>query len=141
MDTAHPLITAGMTRENLYVLASRAKERTSFYVVTHDRPFDEDDRVNQAHSDPDAYAAREVLANIIATEGAPLSATETITTAQEEAGSLATLVPRYEHAALAVARRRYELAATAALGPAGVDLQADPAWPQEIGRASCRERV
>jgi hypothetical protein len=47
VDTAHPLITAGMTRENLYVLASRARERTTFYVATHDLPFDEDDRVDR----------------------------------------------------------------------------------------------
>jgi hypothetical protein len=137
VDTAHPLITAGMTRENLYVLASRARERTTFYVATHDLPFDEDDRVNQARTDPDAYAAREVLLNIIATEGAPLSATETITVAQQEAGSLAVLVPRYQHAALLAASRRYELAAAEALGgPAGpqADLQADPAWPQVVLR-------
>jgi hypothetical protein len=135
VDTAHPLITAGMTRENLYVLASRARERTTLYVATHDLPFDEDDRVNQARHDPDAYAAREILATIIATEGAPLPATETIAVAQEEAGSLATLVPRYQRAALVVARRRYELAATSALGEsAGADLQADPAWPQVVLR-------
>ena len=95
VDTAHPLITAGMTRENLYVLASRARERTTFYVSTHDLPFDEDDRVDHVRTDPRAYAAREILLTIIAAEAAPLSATETIATAQEEAGSLATLVPRY----------------------------------------------
>jgi hypothetical protein len=87
-----------MIRESLYVLASRAREKTTFYVATHDLPFDEDDRTNQARTDPDSYATREILLNILATEAAPLSATETITAAQEEAGSLATLVPRYQHA-------------------------------------------
>jgi conjugative relaxase-like TrwC/TraI family protein len=137
VDTAHPLITAGMTRENLYVLASRARDRTTFYVATHDLPFDEDDRTDQARTDPDAWAAREVLLNIIATEGAPLSATETIAAAQEEAGSLATLVPRYQHAVLQAVQQRYEVAAAWALGgPDGpqVDLQADPAWPQVVSR-------
>ncbi len=129
VDTAHPLITAGMTRENLYVLASRARERTTFYVSTHDLPFDEDDRVDQVRTDPDAYAAREILLTIIATEGAPLSATETIATAQEEAGSLATLVPRYLHAARrgrAALRGRGDLGPG---GPAGVDLQATRPGP------------
>ena len=64
-DTAHPLITASLTREMLYVLATRARERTTFYVATHDLPFDEDARVNQVRSDPDAYAAREALLSIL----------------------------------------------------------------------------
>ena len=105
-----------MTREALYVLATRARESTVFYVATHDLPFDEDARVNRVRSDPRQYAAREILLNILATEGAPLSATETITAAQEEAGSLATLVPRYLHAAHQDADARYRAAAVAALG-------------------------
>ena len=105
-----------MTREALYVLATRARERTTFYVATHDLPFDEDARVDQVRYDPRQYAAREVLLNILATEGAPLSATETIAAAQEEAGSLATLVPRYLHAAHQDADARYRAAAVAALG-------------------------
>jgi conjugative relaxase-like TrwC/TraI family protein len=135
VDTAHPLITAGMTRESLYVLASRARERTTFYVATHDQPFDEDDRVDLVRTDPRARVAREILTGILATESAALSATETITAAQEEAGSLATLVPRYEYAARHQAEHRYEAAATQALGgQAGADLQADPAWPQVVRR-------
>ncbi len=135
VDTAHPLITAGMARESLYVLASRARERTTFYVATHDLPFDEDDRVDRTRTSPHAYAAREILLNVLATEATVLSATETIATAQEEAGSLATLVPRYEHAARQHAERRYVGAATGALGDqVGADLQADPAWPQVVRR-------
>jgi conjugative relaxase-like TrwC/TraI family protein len=98
VDTAHPLITQGMTREALYVLATRARERTVLYVATHDLPFDDDARVNQVQHDPGQYAGREILLNILAAEGAALPATETIITAQEEAWSLATLVPRYLHA-------------------------------------------
>jgi hypothetical protein len=133
VDTAHPLITAGMTRESLYVLASRARERTTFYVATHDLPFDEDDRVDRVRTSPYAYAAREILLNILATEATTLSATETITAAQEEAGSLATLVPRYQHAARQQAEHRYTDTVVRALGDqAGADLQADPAWPQVV---------
>jgi hypothetical protein len=135
VDSAHMVITAGMTRENLYVLASRAREKTTFYVATHDLPFDEDPRVDQARTDPHAYAAREILLRIIATEGAPVSATETITTAQDEAGSLATLVPRYLHAARQDAGRRYEAAALAAPGDSyGRDVIADPAWTAVVSR-------
>jgi ATP-dependent exoDNAse (exonuclease V) alpha subunit len=68
VDTAHPLITEGMSREALYVLATRARERTTLYVATYDVPFDDDARVR---SDPRAWAAREVLLNILGTEAAP----------------------------------------------------------------------
>jgi hypothetical protein len=135
VDTAQPLITAGMTRESLYVLASRARERTTLYVATHDRPFDEDDHTDQVRTSPHACAAREILLNILATEATDLSATETITVAQEEAGSLATLVPRYEHAARQQAGHRYADVAVRVFGhQGGADLQADPAWPQVVRR-------
>jgi hypothetical protein len=77
VDTAHPLITDGMSREALYVLATCARDKTVFYVATHDQPFDDDARVDQVRRDPRQYAGRDVLLNILATEGAPLSATET----------------------------------------------------------------
>jgi conjugative relaxase-like TrwC/TraI family protein len=135
VDTAHPLITAGMTREALYVLATRARERTVFYVGTHDLPYDEDARVDQIRHDPRQYAAREILLNILATEGAALSAIETITDAQEQAGSLSTLVPRYLHAAHQDAAARYRAAAVIALGAdGGRELTADPAWGAVVRR-------
>jgi conjugative relaxase-like TrwC/TraI family protein len=135
VDTAHPLITAGLSRESLYVLASRAREKTTFYVATHDQPFDEDDRVDRSRTSPDLRSAREILLNILATDTAPMSATETIAVVQEEAGSLATLVPRYEYAARQHAEHRYADAAVRALGDqAGADIQADPAWLQVVLR-------
>jgi conjugative relaxase-like TrwC/TraI family protein len=135
VDTAHPLITAGMTREALYVLATRARESTVFYAATHDLPFDEDDYVNRVRSDPRQYAAREILLGILTAEGTVVSATETITTAQEEAGSLATLVPRYLHAAHLDADTRYRAAALEALGETdGHGIVSDPAWGAVVRR-------
>jgi len=135
VDTAHPLITAGMTREALYVLATRARESTVFYVATHDLPFDEDDRVNQVRYDPRQYAAREILLSILSTEGTVLSATETISTAQEEAGSLATLVPRYLHAAHLDADTRYRAAAAEVFGENdGRRIVSDSAWGAVVRR-------
>jgi conjugative relaxase-like TrwC/TraI family protein len=135
VDTAHPLITEGMSREALYVLATRAREHTTLYVATHDIPFDDDARVNRVRSDPRAWAAREILLNILDTETAPLPATETITTAQGEAVSLAALVPRYLHAARQDADARYRSAATAALGEQlGHVLASDAAWGAVIRR-------
>jgi hypothetical protein len=139
VDTAHPLITAGMTREALYVLASRAREKTVFYVATHDQPFDDDPRTDQVRGDPRQYAGREVLLNVLAAEGAPLSAIETITTAQDEAASLATIVPRYLHAARQDAGARYRAAAIRVLGEnGGNSLAADPAWSAVVRRQHSR---
>jgi hypothetical protein len=78
---------------------AKSQATAKLTLGTHDLPYDEDARVDQGRYDPRQYAAREILLNILATEGAPLSATETITAAQEEAVSLSTLVPRYLHAA------------------------------------------
>ena len=97
----------------------------------HPRPPspDEDDRLDAARTDPRSYAAREVLENVLAREGAELSATESIQVAQEQAGSLATLVPRYNHAAQLVADARYRRTALEVLGAdPGHLLVSDPAW-------------
>jgi len=140
VDTAHPLITEGMSREALYVLATRARARTTLYVATHDIPFDDDARVNRVRSDPRAQVAREVLLNILGTEAAPLSATETITAAQDEAGSLSVLVPRYLHVGRQDADARYRRAAADALGEQlGRDLASDPAWGAVVRRLSDAE--
>jgi hypothetical protein len=75
------------------------------------------------------------MLNVIAAEGAALSATETIAVAQEEAESLATLVPRYLHAAHTHAEGRYRAAALDMFGdPGGKDLIADPAWSAVVRR-------
>lgn len=138
--TAHPLVTAGMTREMLYVLASRAREKTTLYVATHDvLPADEDERTDRVRWDPRSYAAREILCNILAAEGSEESATETIRAGQEQAASLATLVPRYLHAACQLAEARYREAAELVFGEQhGAALAADPAWG--AGTAAVRRR-
>jgi hypothetical protein len=51
VDTAHRLIAAGMSRDARYILAPRARERTTLYVATHDRPFGDDPRVHRARID------------------------------------------------------------------------------------------
>ena len=99
VDTAHPLITEEMTRENLYVIATRARENTILYVATHQIPgHDPDDHLDKVRIDPNAYAAREVLEHVITRETADLSATETIRQAQDDATNLSVLIPNYQHA-------------------------------------------
>lgn len=134
VDTAHPLITGTMSREVLYVMASRARERTTLYVSTHDLlPFEQDEQVDLVKNDERMYAAREVLEAVLAHEGNELSATETIREAQREAESLATLVPRYVHAQQVISGERYGHAVGLALGDVLADaLAADPSWPEVL---------
>jgi conjugative relaxase-like TrwC/TraI family protein len=134
VDTAHPLITPGMTRENLYVIISRARERTVLHVVTHDLPaYDTDEQTDQVKNDPRQYAAREILENILSREGNELSATQTIAVAQQQASSLATLAPRHQHAATLRNSARYTSTAAAVLGTrVAAALTADPDWPTAV---------
>jgi conjugative relaxase-like TrwC/TraI family protein len=99
VDTAHPLVTAEMSRENLYVILSRARERTMLYVETHELlPFDEDDRLDRVKNDARQFAAREILTAILSRESNETSATEAIAASQQAAGSLATIAPPFQHA-------------------------------------------
>ena len=65
---------------------------------------------------------------MLAREGAELSATESIRVAQDQAGSLATLVPRYSHAAQILADARYRQTAMDVLGADTGQLLASE-WP------------
>jgi conjugative relaxase-like TrwC/TraI family protein len=124
VDTAHPLITPRMTREHLYVAATRARDRTTLYVATHDvLPVDEDERVDRTRWDPTSHSAREVLHDILDREGAELSATEAIRAHQAAAESLATLIPQYQHALQVLAGHRYDEA------PEVTDLSVSLAQP------------
>jgi len=108
VDTAHPLVTEEMTREQLYVAASRAKHQITLYVATHDTlPLDEDDRLDYPRNDPRARAASEVLQLVIGNESAEKSAIETIRDNQDRAGSLATLAPRFQYVLEAASRPAY----------------------------------
>ena len=99
VDTAHPLITEEMRRENLYVITTRAREYTMLYVATHNVPeIDLDLHLDAVRIDPNAYAAREILEHVITRESAELSATETIRSAQDNAMNLSVLIPNYEYA-------------------------------------------
>lgn len=109
VDTAHPLITSEMSRENLYVIASRARTKTTLYVATHELlPFDWDERTDRVRSDARMYAAREILTEVLSREGNELSATETIRDVQQRSESLVTLGPRLQYAQEIAVRPAYK---------------------------------
>ncbi|HLL67504.1 MAG TPA: MobF family relaxase [Micromonosporaceae bacterium] len=131
VDTTHALVTADVSRENLYVAATRARHHTRLYTVTHDLlDLDEDRRLDRTRYDPDTRAAREVLETILAADTAEFTATETIRDSQHQAASLATLMPRMIHAAELAAAPHYQHLTEQMFGPATAGrLLHDPAWP------------
>ncbi len=94
VDTAHPVITPGTSREALYVLASRAREHTTLYVAT-EACVD----VATEHAPPPDRGARDVLVEVLNTQASQLSATETVRQTLTDATRLTTLSAQYTHAA------------------------------------------
>ncbi|MEV6527129.1 MobF family relaxase [Longispora sp. NPDC051575] len=129
VDTTHALVTDDMTRENLYVAATRAKTSTTLYAVTHQvLPLDEDQRVDRTTYDRHSRAAREVLETVLGREGAELSATEAIAKAEDDARSLATLAPRLRYSAEIADGERLRALVSAVLPGDAAVLAADPEW-------------
>ena len=137
VDTAHPLITDGHEpRIPLRPGHPRPRAAPPSTSPPTTIPFDDDARVNQVRTDPRQYAAREILLNILGTETAPLSATETITTAQDEAGSLADPRPPLPARRPPGRRRPLPLAPppVRSANDGGRDLTSDPAWGAVVRR-------
>ncbi|MGH8794722.1 MAG: MobF family relaxase, partial [Stackebrandtia sp.] len=123
VDTAHPLVTGGMTRSQLYVAATRARLRTVLYAVTHKLlPVDPDTRGDKPSWDPQAVAAREVLENVLARDDAQTSATHAVRHAQTHGESLAALAPRYRHVVERAARDHYTPVLAETLGADTAEL-------------------
>jgi conjugative relaxase-like TrwC/TraI family protein len=102
-DTAHVVVTAGMTRENFYVAMTRGREANAAYVAI-DRP--DIAHVGPRPDDEDARA-RSVLCGILHHVGAKSSAHETIVAQQDALGSVAQLAAEYETIAAAAQHERW----------------------------------
>ena len=103
-DTAHVLVDASMTRENLYVALPLGRDANLAYVAV-DKP---DDSHEGPHPGDNIEAtARSVLFGVLQHVGAELSAHETITAEQEAWGSIAHLAAEYETIAAAAQRERW----------------------------------
>ncbi|TFC63129.1 MobF family relaxase [Cryobacterium sp. TMB1-7] len=103
-DTAHVVVTLGMTRENLYVAMTRGRETNSAYASL--------DRPDVAHLGPhpgeDKEAtARSVLYGVLRHVGAELSAHEALRAEQNGWGSVAQLAAEYETIASAAQHDRW----------------------------------
>ncbi len=103
-ETAHVLVDASMTRENLYVALTRGREANMAYVAV-DKP---DDSHEGPHPGDNIEAtAKSVLFGVLQHVGAELSAHETITAEQEAWGSIAQLAAEYETLAAAAQHDRW----------------------------------
>lgn len=104
VDSAHVLVDASMTRENLYVAMTRGRHSNQAYVAI-DRP---DDAHETAHpADHVGATGRSVLYGVLQHQGAGLSAHETLTVEQERWGTIAQLAAEYDTLAAAAQDDRW----------------------------------
>ncbi|MGN6782978.1 MAG: MobF family relaxase [Marmoricola sp.] len=90
VDTAHVVVTATTTRENLYVSMTRGRDANIAYVA-----LDQPDETHAA-PEPDDVTARTVLYGVIQHSGASKSATQTIETEYELHGGIDRLAAELE---------------------------------------------
>ncbi len=104
VDTAHAMVSPTTTREVLYVAATRGRHTNHLYVDTR---YDPDPQT--AHDQlTETHTARDVLAGVLANEGADAAAHETIRRPQTDAESIATLPAEYQTIAAAAQADRWD---------------------------------
>jgi conjugative relaxase-like TrwC/TraI family protein len=109
VDAAFALLRPGMAREVAYVAMTRGRQTNQAFIAT-DVP----------HSDYDGaptppVTGRQVFEQILATQGAQLSATQTLRQLHHQAESLATLGALHETLVQAAAKHRWQTLITATL--------------------------
>ncbi|MBC7678342.1 MAG: AAA family ATPase, partial [Pseudorhodobacter sp.] len=129
VDTAHYLVAAGATREQLDTRVTRGRESNRLYVV-----IDELLGAEPYEQPTGARAVRQSLEVVLGRAQTTPSATATLNDEYDLAGSLARLVPAYEDAhARVLDPGRDQRLAGAVVDALGTDLAAtvtgDDAWP------------
>jgi conjugative relaxase-like TrwC/TraI family protein len=103
-DTAHVVVTTGMTRENLYVAMTRGRDANTAFIAL-DGP--DVAHVGQRLDDDKDARARSILCGVLQHVGADQSAHETISAQQDAWGSVAQLAAEYETIAAAAQHDRW----------------------------------
>jgi conjugative relaxase-like TrwC/TraI family protein len=104
VEHSRVLVHPGMTRQALYVALTRGRTSNHAYVAV-------DDIDPACPHPPDTggvHSGRQILETVLATDGAELSATQTLRQRQDAAASLATLVPIRDTLTAAAARDRWQ---------------------------------
>jgi hypothetical protein len=104
VDTTHSLVVPTTTREVLYVAATRGRESNKLYVDTSLEP----DPATGHDGMVAPQSASEVLAGVLANEGADLSAHETLERAQRHTEDFSVLAAEYETLARAAQQQRWD---------------------------------
>ena len=118
VDTSHAYITPTTTCEVLYVGATRGRDSNRIYVDTHWDP----DPATSHDGAMNPKTVEEVLAGVLAREGADLSAHESRRRAAEHAGSFASLAAEYQTLAAQAQHDRWDhLLETCPLTPDQLD--------------------
>ncbi|WP_240044594.1 ATP-dependent DNA helicase [Nocardioides albidus] len=143
VDSAHVVVTASTTRENLYVSMTRGRESNIAYVAL--------DQPDDSHSTPEAddVTARTVLYGVLQHSGADLSATQTIEAEYELHGGIDRLAAELETIAAEAQHDRFvdllsrsgltpeqhsAVVASAAFGPLAAALRRAEAHHHDLER-------
>jgi hypothetical protein len=102
--TAHAMVAPTTTREALYVAATRGRESNWLYV---DTAYDPDPQTGHDWTAP-SQTAHEVLAGVLANQGAELAAHDQIAASHEAAQALPLLHAEYATLAQAAQQDRWE---------------------------------
>ena len=132
VDTAYALVDGTWSRELLYVAMTRGRITNVAHVVT-DHVLDPD---VERPADPDRLA-RAVLTDVLKREAGDVSATETLREAQDAAGSMRTLLPRFRYAAdLHQGSLARDLVRQGTPAELAERVLGSPAWPSLSSRVS-----
>ena len=125
-DTAHAVVSPATTREVLYVSATRGRESNNLYV---DTSFDPDPATGH-DGVVSPRTGKDVLAAVLASDGADLSAHESLRRAQLQAEDFGVLAAEYETLAQAAQQHRLgELLGRSGLGPERLEeIRQSPAY-------------
>ncbi|WP_448071098.1 MobF family relaxase [Georgenia yuyongxinii] len=113
VDTAHVVVSASTTRENLYVSMTRGRHANTAYVA-----LDKPDPLHAIPAEADT-SARTVLFGVLNHSGLDFSAHQTITAEQERWTGIAQLAAEYETIAATAQRDRWTRLVTETLAGAG----------------------
>jgi hypothetical protein len=102
--TAHAVVGAGMTREALYVAATRGRESNWLHVDVEPEP----PGVEASHGQPERLSARQVLISVAHRRGAEISAHQTMNAEWASAESLEQLIREHESLVAAARSERWE---------------------------------
>jgi conjugative relaxase-like TrwC/TraI family protein len=114
VTTAHAVVGTGMTREALYVVATRGRESNRLYVDVEPEPAG----AEASHGQPERVSPRQVLISVAHRRGAEVSAHQTMAAEWSIAESLEKLIREHESLVSAASSERWEKALAGAGLPA-----------------------